>query len=479
MTVVSAQTVSAAPAAERPPTLWGLGPVQLHDHYWACRGIQVVRQGQRSNLVAGTELYMLTDAQTLVLFRTRSLIDVLSWLKPDVCIVRLSSDQERGYQESALTDEQGHFQRFQRSYGGSESHTGRVALTRSPRIAREWEKAPDANAAWRLLRKQIGRDRRETRQVAGRVYDQRFDPDLAGFVRDLMVFWPAPDATIARARRVGAGGWTDRDAHIGARCRLVGPVWIGAGRTVPDGTRIVGPAILWDDPSHRPPDTEIPWEEIEPTELARSSHPKQLSSLTRAVKRLFDIVFALLVLAITLPFYPLVMLGILLEDGRPVFFRHKRETIGGREFYCIKFRSMRKDADEIKKQILEKNQADGPQFFMENDPRLTRVGRILRKANIDELPQFINVLQGDMAVVGPRPSPRAENQFCPPWREARLSVRPGITGLWQVKRTRMFGRDFQEWIKYDIEYVENLSLWLDATIIIRTFFVLLRGVFRT
>jgi lipopolysaccharide/colanic/teichoic acid biosynthesis glycosyltransferase len=168
------------------------------------------------------------------------------------------------------------------------------------------------------------------------------------------------------------------------------------------------------------------------------------------------------------------MLAIWMEDGRPFFFSHQRETIRGREFGCVKFRSMRKDADKIKEQIKKLNQADGPQFFIENDPRLTRVGRFLRKYNLDELPQFWNVLVGDMSVVGPRPSPHAENQFCPPWREARLSVRPGITGLWQVRRTRQRGADFQEWIKYDLEYVENLSFWRDMNIIWRTITTILR-----
>jgi lipopolysaccharide/colanic/teichoic acid biosynthesis glycosyltransferase len=122
----------------------------------------------------------------------------------------------------------------------------------------------------------------------------------------------------------------------------------------------------------------------------------------------------------------------------------------------------------MKAELKSKNQADGPQFYIENDPRLTKIGRLLRKYNLDELPQFFNVLAGDMSVVGPRPSPRHENQYCPPWREARLSVRPGITGLWQVKRTRRTGTDFQEWIKYDIEYVENRSLWFDIKIILGT-----------
>jgi lipopolysaccharide/colanic/teichoic acid biosynthesis glycosyltransferase len=129
--------------------------------------------------------------------------------------------------------------------------------------------------------------------------------------------------------------------------------------------------------------------------------------------------------------------------------------------------------------LKQKNQADGPQFFIENDPRLTRVGRVLRKYNLDELPQFWNVLVGDMSVVGPRPSPNKENQFCPPWREARLSVRPGVTGLWQIMRTRRAGSDFQEWIKYDLEYVERRSTWLDLQIFFKTIAILLGKVIRS
>ncbi len=140
---------------------------------------------------------------------------------------------------------------------------------------------------------------------------------------------------------------------------------------------------------------------------------------------------------------------------------------------------MRKDAEKMKAQLKARNQADGPQFFIEDDPRLTRVGKVLRKYNLDELPQFFNVLAGHMSIVGPRPSPHNENQFCPAWREARLSVRPGITGLWQVKRTRRRGSDFQEWIKYDIEYVETRSWWLDLYIIYKTVSAIFFKVSRT
>jgi lipopolysaccharide/colanic/teichoic acid biosynthesis glycosyltransferase len=129
---------------------------------------------------------------------------------------------------------------------------------------------------------------------------------------------------------------------------------------------------------------------------------------------------------------------------------------------------MRRDAEQLKAQLVAANQADGPQFFIERDPRLLRVGTVLRKFQIDELPQFWNVLLGHMSVVGPRPSPDKENQFCPSWREARLSVRPGVTGLWQIRRTRQPQTDFQEWIRYDLEYVQHQSLRLDIWIIMNT-----------
>ena len=167
-------------------------------------------------------------------------------------------------------------------------------------------------------------------------------------------------------------------------------------------------------------------------------------------------------------------MAIAIEDGLPIFFVHRRETLEGREFPCLKFRSMRRDAERMKAGLRCRNRADGPQFFVDRDPRLTRVGRLLRRFRVDEWPQFFNVLAGHMSLVGPRPSPFAENQFCPAWRQARLSVRPGITGLWQVSRTRAAGADFQEWIRYDVEYVERASLWLDLRILARTLVAVFR-----
>jgi lipopolysaccharide/colanic/teichoic acid biosynthesis glycosyltransferase len=232
-------------------------------------------------------------------------------------------------------------------------------------------------------------------------------------------------------------------------------VWVGAGRHVNDGMTVIGPAVVWDAPDVKPVTEAIQWLAIEPTAPPADPAPKDVTPLDRAFKRLFDIVASIVGIVLTVWMYPFIMAAIWIEDGRPFFFAHKRETIGGREFGCLKFRSMRKDAEKIKEQLKKLNQADGPQFYIENDPRLTRVGKFLRKVNLDEIPQFWNVLLGDMSIVGPRPSPHRENQFCPPWREARLSVRPGITGCGRSAAPAARGSDFQEWIRYDIEYVET------------------------
>ncbi|MHC4472361.1 MAG: sugar transferase, partial [Planctomycetota bacterium] len=251
-------------------------------------------------------------------------------------------------------------------------------------------------------------------------------------------------------------------------------IWIGAGRELEKDSCVVGPAVLWDDPEKRPQLEDVQWQEIEPTTPEISPRAEGFGVRDFPGKRIFDIAFSVLALALTLPLYPFIILAIMIEDGWPPFFTHRRESLGGREFPCLKFRSMRRDAERIKAELALENQADGPQFFIEKDPRLTRVGRFLRATQLDELPQFFNVLLGHMSIVGPRPSPRSENQYCPAWREARLSVRPGITGLWQVRRTRRTGLDFQEWIKFDLEYVEKASWRLDAWIILRTLLFLLR-----
>jgi lipopolysaccharide/colanic/teichoic acid biosynthesis glycosyltransferase len=463
-----AQSLSSAPR-----TIWGLDPIQLHTRFWAAHGVQVVRQGEPSQIVKHAELFLLTDPRSLVIFKLAPVMDVLNWIQPQVLFLRLHDIRERGYREKVVTDESDRFLRFQRLYESAD-RLARVVLTPEREIAQLWQSASDPLNGWRRLRRFTPRIDRVTEKVDGYVYDRTVDREVAHFVHDLIRDWKRPDSTITRATKSDSESWRDPRATIDPAAKLIGPVWVGAGRSVPAGSTVIGPAVVWDDPNVRPSSEALQWLTIEPKTLPEEVNARPIPVAARTAKRLFDIVFALFALIFTVPFYPLIMLAIWLEDGRPFFFSHRRETMGGREFGCIKFRSMRKDAEQIKQQIKKLNQADGPQFYIENDPRLTKVGRWLRKYNIDELPQFWNVLMGDMSIVGPRPSPFVENQFCPPWREARLSVRPGITGLWQIRRTRRQGNDFQEWIRYDLEYVEKASWQLDLVILIKTFTTMIR-----
>ena len=452
------------------PTIWGLSAVELHDRFWAARGVQVIRQGQPAEVVKHAELYLLTDKDSLSIFRLGRVVDTMSWLKPQILFARIHDTHDPGYQERVITDGDDGFVRFERVYRHLNYRLGRVAVTPDPDVAERWMQSRDARESWRKLRRSIPAKQRTTISVDGCVFNRRDDRQVNDFVHELINLWRRPDSTINRAQRLTGEVWSDQSTATDHDTRFVGPVWIGTGRDLDGINSIVGPAVLWDKPELRPTVEILQWHAIEPTDYVVEPERNETSrSIYRASKRLFDIVFALLMLMITLPFYPLIMLAIFVEDGRPFFFAHKRESMGGREFPCLKFRTMFNNADEIKQQLTQKNQADGPQFYIDNDPRITKVGHFMRKTNIDELPQFFNVLLGQMSVVGPRPSPHKENQYSPAWREARLSVRPGVTGLWQVKRSREPGKDFQEWIRYDIKYVENASWKMDSYILWNTF----------
>jgi lipopolysaccharide/colanic/teichoic acid biosynthesis glycosyltransferase len=466
----------AAPSLPAMPTVWGLDWFGLHTRYWASKGIQIVRSGEKSQLVPAAELYLLLDQTTLTLFRPASILDAVSWMNPDLIICRVLDKSPHPYAEQIVTDEQGQFVKFQRLYNAQRLRTGRVLLTHDRDLAGIWQETADPSAAWQRLRGMTRRTDRFASKLRGRLFDGSSADDVHRFGHELVSRWQRPDATISRIRQVAEGVWADKDADVKVGAGVRGPLWIGAGRSLHEQTSAVGPAVLWDEPAKKPATEQIEWEDVEslsspaPARLLQGKRGKTQSPL----KRVFDIACAGAGLLATLPVYPVVCLAILIEDGRPFFFAHRRETLGGREFGCLKFRSMRKDSEQIKARLMQQNQADGPQFFIKDDPRLTKVGRFIREYQIDELPQLWNVLRGDMSMVGPRPSPFKENQFSPAWREARLSVRPGLTGLWQVSRTREEGNDFQEWIKYDIKYVENQSFRLDLWIIWRTFALLVR-----
>jgi lipopolysaccharide/colanic/teichoic acid biosynthesis glycosyltransferase len=465
------------------PTVWGLDPVQLHDRFWAHRGVQVVRPGEAAPLSDQAQLYLLMDERVLATFESGAQLETLYWSSPDLVYVRVHDARDRGYRERVVTDEADRFVRFERIYPRPVPRLMRAAFTPDRGIAAAWQASADGRVGWPALRRRVPRRRRSTIVTDGTMYDRSSDADLARLVRDLARLWVGLGATVPRARQAAAGVWADADVRVDPAAKFAGPVWVGAGRVVDPQTTLIGPFVMWDDPAARPAAGPVVWPATRHIDLPRVHRPVDALTINAkrvhaAAKRGFDVCFSLLAIALTFWLYPVVALAIWLEDGRPIFFGHRRETTGGREFSCWKFRSMYRDAERRKQELLAqgKNQADGPQFFMEKDVRVTRVGRLLRKSRLDELPQFFNVLLGHMSVVGPRPSPFKENQFCPAWREARLSVRPGITGLWQVKRTREAGNDFQEWIKYDIEYVEHASFSLDMVIIFRTVVSVIAGV---
>ena len=183
-------------------------------------------------------------------------------------------------------------------------------------------------------------------------------------------------------------------------------------------------------------------------------------------KRAFDVVSSAAALLAFSPVLLATAVAVKLESPGPVFFRQTRVGKNGRHFKMYKFRSMRMDAEARLESLRAQNEAAGPVFKMKNDPRVTRVGRFIRRTSIDEFPQFLNVLAGEMSVVGPRPPVPAEVRQYQRWQRRRLSVKPGITCTWQVS-----GRSnvsFDEWMELDLEYIDNWSLWRDVQICFQT-----------
>ena len=339
-------------------------------------------------------------------------------------------------------------------------------------------------------------------------------------VQQLLVGMGAPSRG---AKAIGEGVWAMPGASVAPGCEVRGPVFLGRNCRVSTGSRIVGPTALGESvevgkgcfvgssvvlrgarlpreshvwcsvvgsraklevgqhlslawahqggvTAYTPEEQEGGFESV--VVPSRSALRKWNWRLSSALKRMVDIAGALVGLAVTVPFYPVIALAIKIESHGPVFFAHRRQTRGGKEFGCLKFRSMVDKAHALQSEL--KNEVDGPQFHIEKDPRLTRVGNFLRKTNLDEVPQFWNVLLGHMSLVGPRPSPDSENQCCPAWREARLSVRAGLTGLWQVERGARSTGDFQEWIHWDTKYANEASLRMDLKVIWKTLLRALR-----
>jgi exopolysaccharide biosynthesis polyprenyl glycosylphosphotransferase len=216
-------------------------------------------------------------------------------------------------------------------------------------------------------------------------------------------------------------------------------------------------------------DTDILYDQ--PVLTYRTTRHKEWQLL---IKRALDIAFSFIMLMFLLPMLTVIAVLIKLDDGGPIFYRWKVAGESKRKFTGYKFRTMVVNADAIKEKLMDKNEMTGVAFKMKDDPRITRIGKFLRKYSLDELPQLWSVLKGDMSVVGPRPPLEGELLRFESWQRRKLSVKPGLTCLWQVSG-RSTITDFDEWIRLDLAYIDNWSLWLDFKILLKTIPAVLSG----
>jgi lipopolysaccharide/colanic/teichoic acid biosynthesis glycosyltransferase len=265
------------------------------------------------------------------------------------------------------------------------------------------------------------------------------------------------DALVVGPALLGAGVRLETGAVV-AQCLVTAGTTVAGG--VPLRARVVGPA---------PSDATARRAQRRHTRLAAptAEAPPPPTAYARC-RDVLEPLAALVLLVLLSPLLAAAALLVALTSRGPVFYGDPREGRDGRPFRCWKFRSMLANADAMQRALAAQQQMDGPQFKMERDPRVTPVGAWLRRLNVDELPQLWNVVRGEMSFVGPRPSPFRENQICVPWRHGRLSVRPGITGLWQVCRRDRETGDFHQWIHYDLLYVRHASFAVDVRILVAT-----------
>jgi exopolysaccharide biosynthesis polyprenyl glycosylphosphotransferase len=194
--------------------------------------------------------------------------------------------------------------------------------------------------------------------------------------------------------------------------------------------------------------------------------PPVLTGADWALKRAFDIAVSVLVALVGLPLWLLVALAIKLDSRGPIFYLDRRVGVGEGEFAMMKFRTMVAGADSLQPELEQRNEAEGALFKIRDDPRVTRVGAVLRRLSLDELPQVINVLRGEMSLVGPRPLPLRDHRMLEDWHRQRYNVLPGITGLWQISgRSNL---SFDDLVRLDFYYLENWSIWLDVAILVKT-----------
>ncbi len=424
-------------------------------------------------------------------------------------VVALHVEQD-GAQEYVHLDADGAIHSIQRYYDGVTRLRGRgVCCTVLP-CATLRGRGDQPIRSLLALRQALARDGVPSRDcvLQGAAIDLREPEGLYALAEHATMIAAAGRAD-PNLRQVAPGVFVDRRAHVDAGARLRGPIIVQRDATVSGSATVVGPALIGAaarighgsviaqclvlpqavvqrhqtlhhaivgprgriDLNH---DTcaaamfQPPPLALDDTRDAAARARSKRRRMYLALKRAGDTLLAAAGLIALSPLLLLTAVLVKLTSRGPVLFGHVREGLGGRPFRCWKFRTMVQDADRMQRRLYQQSMVDGPQFKLPSDPRVTPIGRVLRLTNIDELPQLINVVLGQMSLVGPRPSPFRENQICVPWRRARLSVRPGITGLWQICRHERSAGDFHQWIYYDMLYVRHMSFWLDLKILIAT-----------
>lgn len=211
-----------------------------------------------------------------------------------------------------------------------------------------------------------------------------------------------------------------------------------------------------------------------PTQPAKEYQPPAPKPVYEFCKRIFDVLMCSLALVVLSPLFLAVAIAIKLQDGGNVFYSQTRLTKDGREFEMYKFRSMCPDADKHLEELMDKNEMSGPAFKMKDDPRITKVGKFLRKTSIDELPQLINVIRGDMSIVGPRPPLVWEAAEYTPYQRHRLDVKTGLS-CYRECYGRSNIHNFDEWVESDLKYIRERNFWIDLKVILLTVKVVLTG----
>ena len=449
--------------------------------------------------------YVIVNGHQFPLCRLTQAMNIHRQNRCDATLFDLCEPRGTGYDEKLLVSPDGRVEGVNRVYdsngsslatGGEHCWPSIIVMSKSAMQRLLDVALPQRINQWAAVMLRAGL-RVQGCTLHGRAYDLHDKEqlhELADVVLRTRTEWICrTGGLIERAPRV----WLGRNVRIAPSAEVIGPVVVGDDVEIGADAVVVGPTVIGRG-SHVAKGMVLRRCLLEPgstvgsesVQLLRSFRPRpaverpiRIQSVVEAgpvhggsryaaycfTKRAMDIVGSIVLLVLTLPFYAIIAVAIKANSPGPVFYGHLRQGRGGKPFRCWKFRTMVTNAEELKKKLMAQNEVDGPQFKIKRDPRIFWVGHWLRRLNIDELPQFWNVLVGQMSLVGPRPSPERENQMCPAWRDARLSVRPGVTGLWQVSRRRDTDTDFQEWIYYDVQYVKKQSIWLDIKILFRTF----------